>query len=291
MPDGLQQRAGHQERSLAEAVDQHAGDRRDEEQRGGPGEQPQPGVERAVAEPDLQELRDEEHGAEQRGRRRRRSPRCRPRMRASGRTASAASAPARAARRPRTRPAAGPARRRATTSTSRLPHPAALPRTSPQTTPNTPRGHQRQPGQVERGVRAAALGDAAPGTSGISAEPDRHVQPEDPLPRDALGDRAADQRAAGHGEAVDREEDAQRRAASLGRERGAHQRQRQRGHHRRAHALHRPRGDQRLDRSAPARTRPRRARTARCPPRTAAAGRSGRRAPPPSSAARRRLRL
>jgi len=45
------------------AVDERAGDGREHEQRGGPGQQPQPGAERPVALRNLQELRQQEHDA------------------------------------------------------------------------------------------------------------------------------------------------------------------------------------------------------------------------------------
>ena len=63
--DRLQQRPDDEERALAEAVDQLARDRGDEEERRRPGQQPQAGAERAVAEPRLEELGHEEDGAEE----------------------------------------------------------------------------------------------------------------------------------------------------------------------------------------------------------------------------------
>ncbi len=57
----MQKEANDDERPLADPVDERAGDRREYEQRGGPGQQPQPGAERPVALRDLQELRQQEH--------------------------------------------------------------------------------------------------------------------------------------------------------------------------------------------------------------------------------------
>ena len=76
---------------------------------------------------------------------------------------------------------------------------------APHETPDDPEqadAGEADPRQVERVVRAAALAQAQRGERD-QYEPDRHVQPEDPLPRDALDDRAADERADRHGEAAD----------------------------------------------------------------------------------------
>ena len=79
-------------------------------------------------------------------------------------------------------------------------------------------------------------------------EPDRDVEPEDPLPRDPLDDGAADERADRDAEAADPAPDPERRAAPLGRERLGDQGQGERGDDRRAESLQGSRRDQRVDR-------------------------------------------
>ena len=121
-----------------------------------------------------------------------------------------------------------------------------------------------RPRQVERALGAAALGD--PGEHERHGEQaDRDVDPEDPLPGEALGDGAADHRAARDREAGEALQRADRRAAALGREGGADERQRERHHERGAGALDGAGGDQRSRRRARARRRPRRARRATRP--------------------------
>ena len=56
---GLQEQAADNERAFADPVDERAGERGHQEQRGGPRQQPQTGAERAVALHRLQELRQE----------------------------------------------------------------------------------------------------------------------------------------------------------------------------------------------------------------------------------------
>ena len=245
-PDRLQQRPDDEEGALAEAVDELAGDRGDEEERRGPGQEAEAGAERVVAEPRLEELGHEEDraeeaadGAEDR--------------RVAGREGARAEEAHRQHRRPRPQleggegGRAGRAAAAKAPSTSALPQPASLPRTSPQTRPRTPPLTSASPG------RSSAL--SGPWLSGIrrqhqrdQRQPDRHVEPEDPLPGDPLGDRAADQRPAGDREPVDGEEDAERAAALLRREGGADQGEGERRHRRGAGALDRAGGDQRADR-------------------------------------------
>jgi hypothetical protein len=55
-PDCLQEQPADDQRPLADATDQGAGDRRDEEQGGCQRQQPQPGVERPIAfRPELED--------------------------------------------------------------------------------------------------------------------------------------------------------------------------------------------------------------------------------------------
>ena len=75
-------------------------------------------------------------------------------------------------------------------------------------------------------------------------QPEGDVEPEDPLPGDALHDRAADQRAERDGEAADPAPGAEREAAALGRHGRGEDRQGQRQHDRAAEALDRAGRDQ-----------------------------------------------
>src|SRR4029077_4371591 len=59
-----------------------------------------------------------------------------------------------------------------------------------------------EPREVERVVGAARLTQAQCGKRDQD-EPDRHVEPEDPLPGDALDDRAADERPDRDGQSAD----------------------------------------------------------------------------------------
>ena len=79
---------------------------------------------------------------------------------------------------------------------------------------------------------------------GQEHEPDRNVEPEDPLPRDAVDDRAADERAHGDGEARDARPGSERGTAPLAGDRGAENRQGQRRDDRGAESLQRPSRDQ-----------------------------------------------
>jgi len=80
-------------------------------------------------------------------------------------------------------------------------------------------------------------------------KPDRDVHPEDPLPRDALDDRAADDGAERDREAADTTTPgAEREAASLGRHAGGEDRERERRDDRAADSLDRACGNERLDR-------------------------------------------
>ena len=157
-----------------------------------PGQQPQPGAERVLAQADLQELRHEEHHAGQRRRSAGRSRRCRPRTPRGGTAASAPSA-----RRP-----AFPADERARRAPRRRPAPR-----SPRGCPSPPccRGPAPRPGRARPPVTSTRPGRSTAGPGPVARDPgaqdqrdrdqaDRHVEPEDPLPGDALGDRAADDR-------------------------------------------------------------------------------------------------
>ena len=99
---------------------------------------------------------------------------------------------------------------------------------------------------VERLVVAAGLAQLR--GEGEQDEADRHVQPEDPVPGDALDDRAADERPHSHGEAGDARPGAERDSASVRGHRRAEKGQRQRRDDRAAETLQRTCGDQPLGR-------------------------------------------
>ena len=77
-----------------------------------------------------------------------------------------------------------------------------------------------------------ALGPVGLGQAGVGQrdddEPDRHVEPEDPVPVEALGDRATDERPDGDGQTGDAAPGAERDRATLGRDRGGQDGQGQR---------------------------------------------------------------
>ena len=118
-----------------------------------------------------------------------------------------------------------------------LVQPWSLPRTRPQTMPSRPALASPSPGRSSAFVRPVRLLELPPGER-REHEPDRHVEPEDPVPRDAAHDRAADERADRDREAADAAPDAEREPAPLGRDRGGEDRQRQRRDDRAADALH-----------------------------------------------------
>jgi hypothetical protein len=93
-------------------------------------------------------------------------------------------------------------------------------------------------------VRGERLGDEAPGESG-GGEADRHVDEEDPLPRERAGEDPAEQQAEGAAAGRDRTPDAERLRAlgALGERRGD-DRQRRRRDQRAAEALEAAGGDQ-----------------------------------------------
>ena len=71
----------------------------------------------------------------------------------------------------------------------------------------------------------------------MTIEADRHVEPEDPVPVEALGDGATDERPDGDGETGDAAPGAERDRATLGRDRGGQDGQGQRRDDRAADAL------------------------------------------------------
>ena len=199
------------------------------------------GAQRSVAQPGLEELGEEEHGPEQpgEGQEHRAVPgRERPRAEEAhgqhglagpqlpGHEGDGQHHPARQGAQ---HLGAGPA---GDVAPHQAPHDA-----------QRPAGAQREAPQVEGGIGAVGLVHAGQDQrDGDQAQ--RHVDPEDPLPGQSLGDGAAHQRAAGRGHAHHALQDADGGAPPLGREGGAHQGQRQRQDRRGARPLHRAGRDQ-----------------------------------------------
>jgi hypothetical protein len=96
-------------------------------------------------------------------------------------------------------------------------------------------------------VATVALAEAED-RDGQDRQPDRQVDPEDPVPADRLHDPAADDRSERAAQSGDPAPDADRPAVPLGWERLEHERQRQRHHHGRAQPLQRAGRDQHVDR-------------------------------------------
>ena len=95
---------------------------------------------------------------------------------------------------------------------------------------------EHEPERVEAFARAVALGQEG-ARERQDDDPERDVQPEDPLPGDAVDDGAADERPERDREPRDARPDAERDAAALGGEGRCEQGQAERKHHRRARAL------------------------------------------------------
>ena len=107
--------------------------------------------------------------------------------------------------------------------------------------------HEGDAGHVEALGRPAALAQAARG-EGQEQEPERDVEPEDPLPGQPVDDQPAEQRPDGDAEAAHAGPHAQGEPAALGRVGGRQQRQRQRGDDRAPGALQRAGQDERARR-------------------------------------------
>ena len=107
--------------------------------------------------------------------------------------------------------------------------------------PEEPCRREHQPDRVEALARAAALHEEQ-ARRRQHEQADRHVEPEDPLPGDAVDDGAADERAERDRETGDARPDAERDPSALGGKGGREQRQAQRQHEGCAGALQRPGG-------------------------------------------------
>ena len=117
----------------------------------------------------------------------------------------------------------------------------ALPRTRPQTTPNRPALARARPGRSR--ARSAPSDRSAAGRRRAAGYADGDVEPEDPLPAEAVDDGAADRRAERDGPAAHAAPDAERHAAAKPGA-AAERIMGERRHDGGADALQRPRGDQ-----------------------------------------------
>ena len=199
-PDRLQREARAHQPVSADPVGQRAGDRGDDHRHRRPRQDPQAGGERRVALHGLEELREQEDRAEHPEREEeRRDVRERERPVAEE-----------AHRQHRRRCAELPQRRTAAITSEaaddraedrrRAPPERVAANEAPDDAEQADAG-EPEAGQVEPTERAAALVEPQQDERD-EHEPDRHVQPEDPLPRDARDDGAADERAERDGEAA-----------------------------------------------------------------------------------------
>ena len=163
----------------------------------------------------------------------------------------------------------------------RCPNPRCCHARAPTRVRTPPPLTRTSPRRSSAAVFAEALFDA-PQRQRQHNQADGHVEPEDPLPGDAVGHRSADHGPTDHREAGDALEDPDCAASALGRIGRGDDRQGERDHHRRAHALYGPGRDQPVHVRGTARRLPRPLRKAPFPPRTCAAARSDRRAPLPA---------
>ena len=242
--DRLQAEPGRHQRASADPVGQRARDRRHEHRHDRPRQRPHAGLERRVALHGLQELREQEDRAEGAEVHRQRDE-------VGGREGARAEQPQRQHRRrgarlpEHERGQRRARRRRAPPSTCGDVQPRSLPRTMPHTSPArpavasvAPTRSSRTPGPWLSSSRRLGEHDRD--------DADGDVEPEDPVPRDAVDDRAADQRAGRDGDAGDAGPDAERHAALAFGERRGQQRQRQRRDDRAADALDGAGRDQRV---------------------------------------------
>ena len=211
----------------ADSIGERAGDRGDEDRHRRPRQDAQTSLERRVALNDLEELRQQEDRAEHPEEHQQRGAVGEPRTCGCGRSEAAASASgARSSQRTNSSARASPPVDRR--DDFGLVQPTSLPRTRPQTRPKRPTLARASPGRSSAsfGPRLSRRRNAA---SGISDEADRHVEPEDPLPGDALDDRAADERPDRDGQAADAapgaEDEPRRSAGTAARQDGQRQRQ------------------------------------------------------------------
>src|SRR6266511_2272543 len=212
-PDRLQREPDAHDPRPRDAIRERACDRRDEDRHRRPGEDAEAGAEGRVTLHGLEELREQEDRAEH-----------------------AEEHEQRGDVRLRERPVAEEAHRQHRRLRAQLPedeqgdqHRAGADRAhdletspadavtadEPPDDPEQTRAREPEAGQVELRARPPALVQAAPGERD-QQQPDRDVEPEDPLPRHPLDDGAADERAERDREAADAAPCAEREPAPLG---------------------------------------------------------------------------
>ncbi len=238
--DRLQREPQRHQRTSADPVGQRTRDRCHEHRHDRPGEDTEPGLERRVPLRGLEELRQQEDRAEH------------PEVHEQGRSVGRGERPV--AEEPhgqhRLRRAELPGDERCEQCCSR--HEGADDRRARPAVPVAVDDPPDQPEHAAAREREAREVECLVGPGRLTKlrrqrqedQPDRHVQPEDPLPGDAVDDGAADERAHGDSEAGDAGPGAERDTAPLARDRSAQDRQGQRRHDRGAEALQRSSGDQ-----------------------------------------------
>ena len=161
--------------------------------------------------------------------------------------------------------------------------PTRLPRTSPHTTPSAPAVTSARPRDVERDVAPPTLSGRRQRASGTRASPIGTLSQKIHVPRQPVGDRAADHRATDHRQAGDPEEDAERAPRRSGGKARADEREGGGHDERRADALDAP-APRSAGRCSAASAQAGRADDEHHARRLRRAGadRSGRRAPPPA---------
>ena len=244
--DGLEGHPGRQDRAPADAIGEDPGDRGDDDRHPRPRQRPQTGLERAVALDDLEELGEQEDRAEHPEVHEQRHEVRGGERRGSGRSAAGASGAPGAIPRPRRRRAA-PIPATSAATICGLVQPWSLPLMTPHTRARSPALIRPRPGHVEPALGTVGLGQTERGQREHD-QPDRHVEPEDPVPVEALGDGAADERADGDREAGDPAPGPERDGASLRRDGRGQDGQGQRRDDRAADALDRAGEDEDLGR-------------------------------------------
>ncbi|HEY5348666.1 MAG TPA: hypothetical protein VIJ64_03005, partial [Candidatus Lustribacter sp.] len=240
----LQREARDHQRAFADPVDQRSGQRREDEERRRPRQEPHARIEWARVLRRLQELRQEKQRAvdrrvEQHACRVSDGERTRCEQPQRNHRFARSPFPADERRDEHAAPAerweGGEIRPTMTSRTHQTPH-----------EPERAGRRQCEPDEVEARCFRRALVDPSEDQRN-RRQTERHVDPENRVPREGLHERAAEQRPADQREAGEGSEEPER-ATALGRRiRQAQQRDRERENERAAHALDRARDDQRSD--------------------------------------------
>ena len=240
--DGLDGHAGREDRTPADPAGQDARDRGDDDRHPRPRQRPEAGLERAVALDHLEELAEQEHRSEHPeehqerdgvGRAERAAPEDAEREHRLGGPGLPGQERDEQRRCPRrSQPAtwdAGPAE---VVAVDDAPHDR-----------EQAGADEAEARDVEPTFGAVALGQAQRGERHHD-EADRHVEPEDPVPVEALGDGATDDRSDRDGQAGDAAPRPEREGSTLRRDRGGQDGQGERGDERAADALDGPGEDE-----------------------------------------------